>query len=541
MFSTYSADSSNAYGLGDTASIKNGGDHVRRAKDWVDGVQSRSGDTSVSTPPSPSGSTTDIDLDLDSLFKRLDKYTAEMEEVEARLKRNRSASDDSHHINIKRFSFEINQLFDEGLVLCDAPIGSPRIGASRTTSVLNSGTEDPGKEDGAERSGGILWEGKEDLEEALFIIQSNALQHQEPRATLTSMEQTLGNEGMVVSSRASLESGCDLYIPIQSNAREETKGLLAEPLQVESTSELQQQCPIPVAYSLSAKPSQSLSSQCLQEAKLGHGQDQKDLQEMQYNGQENHLEELEYSDIDEPGATVPIAWAFPPRTSSKTFPVEEKSEQTAGLPLKPLQRRITADDRQSVRHGGFWNAPSLILLDQEPVPPCPSLSQSGSITIISSSPPLTPLSLCSPREDQIRRELESFAIHEGPETLELKYKKRRPPKLDLVDFDGEVLDVEEERRAWQEPEKKEPSTDELGRPRPRRSKSILSIFHRKSPIEKFIDLYLDDEPEEKHPRPLSRWTTMSRKGSPTSASMPRSPRVPHLPANSPGIKQTSFG
>jgi hypothetical protein len=418
-----------------------------------------------------------------------------------------------------------------------APVGSPKIGSSRRTSVLVSAAEDPGKEDDTEKNGEVLGDGMEDLEESLLIIQSNALPHHEPIAR----EQPLGNEEMVVSNRASLESECDWDIPIQNNVQEGTKGLLAQPLQVKPTSELEQQHPIPVPYSHSPNPRQSLSSQCLQEAKLGPGQDQKDLQEMQHTGQENRFEELEYSDIDEPGPAVPTAWAFPPRTSSKTFPGEETSDQTMGFPLKPPQRRMTADNRQSVRHGGFWNAPSLLLLDQEPVPPLPSLSQSGSIAIISSSPPLNPLSLCSPREDQIRRELESFALHEGPETLELKYKKRRPPKLDLVDFDGEVLDVEEERDSQQEPGKKELSTDELGRPRPRRSKSILSIFQRKSPVEKVIDLYLDDEPEEKPIRPLSRWTTMSRKGSPTSANMPRSPRVPPLPANSPGIKQTSFG
>lgn len=541
MSSTYSVDFSSAYRLGDTASIKNSGDPVRSANNWVNEVQSRSGNASVSTPPSPCGSTTDIDLDLDSLFKRLDKYTTEMEEVEARLKRNRSASDDSHHINIKRFSFEINQPCSDGVVLRGASVGSPKIGPSPASSVLVSTTEDPEKDDGSEKNGDILVEEMEDLEESLLIIQSNALPHHEPKALLATLEQPFGDKGLVDSNRVSLESGLDLHIPIQSNAREGSKGLLAEPLQVKPSSELEEQRLIPGPDSLPPNPKQLLSSQCLQETKVDHEHDQKDPQEMQDNGQENSFEELEYSDIDEPGPAVPIAWAFPPRTSSKTFPLEEKSEQTAEISPKPLQRRMTAENRQSVRHGGFWSAPSLLLLDQEPVPPLPAVPQSGSVAIISSSPPLAPLSLCSPREDQIRRELESFALHEGPEILELKYKKRRPPKLDLVDFDGEILEAEEERGSRQEPGMKEQITDELGRPRPRRSKSILSIFQRKSPLEKVIDLYLDDQPEEKPPRPLSRWTTMSRKGSPTSASMPKSPRVPPMPANSPGIKQTSIG
>jgi hypothetical protein len=62
------------------------------------------------------------------------------------------------------------------------------------------------------------------------------------------------------------------------------------------------------------------------------------------------------------------------------------------------------------------------------------------------------------------------------------------------------------------------------RPRPRRRKSIFSIFQRKSPVEKLIDMYLDDEPEEKPSH--RRRSTWSRKGSPAQEPMPKSPAIP---------------
>jgi hypothetical protein len=62
------------------------------------------------------------------------------------------------------------------------------------------------------------------------------------------------------------------------------------------------------------------------------------------------------------------------------------------------------------------------------------------------------------------------------------------------------------------------------RPRPRRRKSIFSIFQRKSPVEKLIDMYFDDEPEKK-PIPKRR-STRSRRGSPTQEKLPMSPAIP---------------
>ncbi|KEF63351.1 uncharacterized protein A1O9_01328 [Exophiala aquamarina CBS 119918] len=540
MSSTSSVDSSNAYKLSDTSSIKYSGDDVRTAKDWIDRDQSRSGNASLSASPSPSGSITDIDLDLDSFFKRLDKYTAEMEEVEARLKRNRRLSDDSDQINIKRFSFEINQLLGDDRVLLGAPAGSPKTGSSQTTSSLVSGAEG-GNNDVAERNNENLEGETGNIEDSFLIIQSNALPHHGQITRLTTGSQLLVSGRMVTSNRASLESGCDLHIPIQNNVREEASDRSIEPIQVKPTNKSEVQLLIERPSFSSLTTADSPGSELRQEATTDRGHDQSLLPEAHYIGQENRSEEIDYSDIEEPYPATPVGWTFPPRTSSKTFPTEEASGKTEESPSQPPRQRMKADNRQSVRHGGFWSAPPLLLLDREPILPVPSLPQSGSTVTISSSPPLTPLSLCSPREDQIRRELESFALHEGAKTLKLKYKKRRPRRLDLVDFDGEAWEVDEERESWPELEKREVAITEPSRSRPRRSKSIMSIFQRRSPIEKVIDLYFDDEPKEKPHRPLSRWTTISRKGSPTTANMPRSPPIPPLRAISPGFEKASIG
>lgn len=538
MSSTYSVDSANAYKLGTDSFISNGAP-LWLAKRWLAEVPSRSGNASVATSPSPAGSTTDLDLDLESLFKRLDKYTAEMEEVEARLKRNRGASDDSAHLNIQRFSFEIDQFFSDDLVL-SAPGGTPALGSSRPTSVQQSSVEVSRTADDAQGNGEILGDQMEDDEEPFLIFQSNVHSYHETPVHFPIQDQgSAESEGAVVSSRASLESGPEMHIPIQNN-----NGELAEPLPKEPTS-------TSVNKLLFAKPDSSSSANTNQwltapdpeAGAIDQEQDQSNVQELQTQGQDYHFDELEYSDIDEPCPVTPVGWTLPPRSSSKTFSIGDKTERIAESPLKPLQRRITADNRQSVRHGGFWSAPPLLLLEQESSLHGPSLSQSGSEVAIDPSPPLTPLSLCSPREDQIRREMESFALHDGAETLELKYKKRRPPKLDLVGNDEDLLEIEEEEegQAASETGKQEHSIYEASRTRPRRSKSIRSIFQRRSPIEKVIDLYFDDEPEEKPARQPSKWTTISRRGSPTTAKMPQSPRVPPLPASSPGFGQTSFG
>jgi hypothetical protein len=105
------------------------------------------------------------------------------------------------------------------------------------------------------------------------------------------------------------------------------------------------------------------------------------------------------------------------------------------------------------------------------------------------------MSICSPHEDQLRRELESFALQEGAETLALRYKKRKPPILSFADSD--------DGHPWQYANLNHdlakaagaPVSESTSRPLMRRRRSILSIFQRRSPVEKLIDMYLDEDQE----------------------------------------------
>ncbi|KAK5058931.1 hypothetical protein LTR84_011195 [Exophiala bonariae] len=531
MSTRYSIDSAYASKMDDTDTVNSRGAHVRKARGWTDGVQTRSGTASASTSPSPSGSTTDIDLDLDSLFKRLDKYTAEMEEVEARLKRNRSASDDSAQLNIKRFSFEIDQPpSDDGIA--NNPEILPRPESPQADGHCHGRFEGRRGTHEKQKDEELLSDWAEDVDEPFLIIQSNARSYPEGLlATRTDKDQRSGDKEKVVVPHRVVERESDLYIPIQTNTPARAECL---PKEVVTKSPK-----TPCSTTLTTtSPYAEDRPTCpgFQKGATRTVQDQNGFVRPQDHGSSSTPNELLCSDMGEPCRETPVEYTFPPRTSSKTFSNGDKVERPVESPPKPFQRRTTADHRQSVRHAGFWSAPPLLLLEQDPIPSLPSLSLSSSSEPADTSRPLTPLTLCSPREDQIRRELETFALHEGAETLDLKYKRQRPSRLDLVSSDEDLLDVDDEDvSTTHEAGKKDRGTSEPGRPRPRRSKSIMSIFQRRSPIEKVIDLYLDDDPDEKPNRPQSIWTTISRRGSPTTANMPQSPRVPPLPASSPGF------
>jgi hypothetical protein len=187
----------------------------------------------------------------------------------------------------------------------------------------------------------------------------------------------------------------------------------------------------------------------------------------------------------------------------------------------------TSDGRPSIRNGGFWADHSAGFLSFGDAPPVPILSASNSNATLKSSPPLTPLTISDPREDQIRRELETYSIYDGAEALEHGYKKRRPPMLNLADSDEEKEDFPSVPTSL-EPDHASAVLDDDKRslrPRTRRRKSIFSIFQRRSPVEKLIDMYFDDDEPEEKPLPR-RQRAQSRKGSPVQEKMPRSPAIP---------------
>lgn len=421
--------------------------------------------------PSDEAGRPNVDLDLDSLFRKLDKYTAEMEEVAVRLDHdgwNSKASAPS-----KTSSLDLDPLYAH--VFRTPPTqktaGHPGIPHSQTM---------PGLQDGLEQTSHDLSSHRRD--------------------------DGLSNENK-------------LHPQIPDSLSQQSSG-------VSSFTE-QPQLTDPDFYLSLPRDMQQPGSESMIPG----------LEALHYpiDVQEGFYHDLAYSDMDEdePGPSIPTPWTHPPRSSSKPVVPEDSSRSSSpSSQVSPLHHEAV-DKRNPFRQAGFWSMPTF---DDEPTPPVPHLSQSGSIATLATSPPPTPLSLFSPKEDQIRRELESFAIVDGAETLELRYKKRRPPMLSLVDADDD-LDFKEPEQLHPQLMGPETTMDTPRSARPRRSKSIMSIFQRKSPVEKVIDLYFDDESEVKPTRSVSRWATLSRRTSPTRT---RRPTIPALPSASLHAKKFSF-
>lgn len=172
--------------------------------------------------------------------------------------------------------------------------------------------------------------------------------------------------------------------------------------------------------------------------------------------------------------------------------------------------------------GGFSECP----------PPLPALSPSNSITTPRfPEMPSTPLSLNPPNEDQIRREIELFTLHDGAESLiRNQYKTRAPPSL-MLNSDDEEDEFGGRPNVISNKSVKDDDQRSIASVTPsvKRRKSIFAIFQRKSELDKLLDLYLSDpEPEISQPvkpKPsLARRMTMSRR-----KKLPDVPDVPPLP------------
>ncbi|EXJ74533.1 uncharacterized protein A1O5_02829 [Cladophialophora psammophila CBS 110553] len=515
MSSLYSGD--HGEGGKTRASTKSIGHAMQRTREWMATSQTRSSGLTASTSShSPFSSKTD-DLDLDSLFKRLDKYTAEMKEVEKRLKRARSVSEKSEGINIKRFSFENNDSLEEG------PL--PTFKSPTESSSSNELTQAQMASDAASDT--------TSPEQAL------------PTPIAEANPQTASSTKNPPPEPDQLRQ--DSPAPVFGNWKQwaEEQFLPTKLVKDRSSSRYSNKVK---SYSKSSRQRylwkrQSPSPPSRGSHHASNSEKGQVLDQMPEDRREDHQERHQYdfSEGDEPGPSFPTSWILPPRTSSRKEASKEMMQEEAITPPRPTPRRrtTTSDGRPSIRNGGFWSDQTAELFAQGEVPPVPALSQSNSNATLKSNPPLTPLTLSDPREDQLRREMESFAIRDGPETLEHRYKKRRPPVLNLFDSDDEKEDQQSVSTTL-EPDNLsllETSDDRGARPRTRRRKSIFSIFQRRSPVEKLIDMYFDDEPEE---RPaLQRGSTRSRKGSPVQEKMPKSPAMPPLPQTLHG-KQTSL-
>ena len=480
------------------------------------------------------------DLDLDSLFARLDKYTAEMDAIDKRLRRARSNSERSDGINFKRFSFEDRGVSAKAGASTPPPNPSNRTSQQRLPpnkrSGEGSGRSSPAKASKSSRSSKSRREHASLSTPLSPKVISFSKGRNEALALLNEYSEAQEEEEKQNNPQAS---------PIDWKAWAEQQVPAKHAPQGRSSSRYSQRAESlrnsrkhGFVFRKSSPPpplKETRRTASLQQAnalKLAVGEKVKSEQDY-----------VEYfSEDDEPGPSLPTSWTLPPRSSSRrvlsdeSLPPGTTNENLAGdelvqeegissAPSAPPRRMTTSEARPSIRNGGFWADHKFGSFEQKDVPPIPPLSASNSNATLKSSPPLTPLTISDPREDQTRRELETFSIHEGAEALEHRYKKRRPPMLNFLDSD------EEKEDSTPVPTPPEPESSSLFedderslRPVPRRRKSIFSIFQRKSPVEKLIDMYFDDEPEVKPI--LKRRSTWSRKGSPVQERMPMSPAIP---------------
>jgi hypothetical protein len=513
----------------------------------VDG-QDRSTTPSTGSTLSNQSSKED-DLDLDSLFKRLDKYTAEMEEVEERLRRARSNSEKSDGINIKRFSFEESYSPDMNRASKQSePSRSSSRGSRHRHASFDGVKEDEGQAQVESPSSSSLSNRSRSRCASLDVPQKSEKAPVVDDATKEALaashdhaqrqeEQEEQDDNPRPAVFGDWKAWAEQQFPSTQPKQERSSSRYSDRMESIQTSPTQRF----LWKRLSPSPplKETRRSPTLRKAHTPSP------------AMEEQVESESDCDVylpedDEPGPSIPTPWSLPPRSSSKrvvsdeSLPPRSSSgrvisdevvQEQENTPARPALRRrmTTSDGRPSIRNGGFWSDHTVGLFNQDDVPPVPALSQSNSNATLKSSPPLTPLTIGDPREDQLRRELETLSIQDGAEALEHRYKKRRPPMLNLLDSDDEreestpIATPSEPDHSNSLHDEDDEDTRSL-RPRPRRRKSIFSLFQRKSPVEKLIDMYFDDEPEKK-PIPKRR-STRSRRGSPIQETLPMSPAIP---------------
>lgn len=205
----------------------------------------------------------------------------------------------------------------------------------------------------------------------------------------------------------------------------------------------------------------------------------------------------------------PIAKLSPPlEVQSAQLPqplpfLDEDPNRTA-FEKKHRRRMTISESRKSARNTVIVAQPSgLTEQDIPPMPDPPALSPSNSTaTSVPSLTPTTPLSYMAlaPTEDQIRRELEMMTLRDGADPLTShRYGGRASSDL-LSELISEVevkpLSIPRPSTARaRTPTKSDEHAfqDDIDRPQLRRRKSIVEYF-RKSPVDKLLDLYLDESP-----------------------------------------------
>ena len=178
----------------------------------------------------------------------------------------------------------------------------------------------------------------------------------------------------------------------------------------------------------------------------------------------------------------------------------------ANLQKRHRRHMTISESKRNARNTIFVAHPTgLREHDLPPLPGLPGLSPSNSTTAsVPSLTPNTPMSLWSPTEDQIRRELEMMTLHDGADPLlnnryggqtdptwikELEHEVELPPPLALP-----------KRRSPQAPMTAPDQFETPERGQLRRRKSIIEYF-RKSPVDRLLDMYLDDDASQAEKKP----------------------------------------
>ncbi|KIW20896.1 hypothetical protein PV08_01475 [Exophiala spinifera] len=426
------------------------------------------------------------DLDLDALIQRVDKYAAQVEAVEAGMKQMRPFSLESvEEKSNRRPWFKAK----EGDMSAGTSPVKKDHGSSRASSSSYESIPCPSDESMADHVIGTeLGEHKGHPVELKHISQIHNSVYLKP-----SRCQTCGKRRAPKPFEASLE---------QANGLPHWK---------EPQSPTSQEASFPQYLVLPQQPPTPRLHSSRRSSRAGELRG-----EIGYNAHGPEVEEyFTDSEADEPKlqARDPAhremmpSWPFPPENSTGFGAAQPVPNPNLSPRAVKVHSWNHAEGPPKRKESLAVNCTAPLPKNQERSSPVPPLSHSGSLaTVATLSPPPTPILMCSPYEDQLRRELEIQVLHEGPEALESKYKLGGPLTLNVVDdYDDDGNDQGEV--GGQTPEKTTMSTWALpkdnGRLQLKRSETILGIFRKRSPLEKFIDMYLeeDDDPEEdKTPR-----------------------------------------
>ncbi|OQV08911.1 hypothetical protein CLAIMM_13119 [Cladophialophora immunda] len=319
MSSIYSGD--HGEGRSPRASRKSIGQAMQRTWEWMAAHQTRSGDlTSSNSSHSPFSNPND-DLDLDSLFKRLDKYTTEMQEVEDRLRRAKFVSENPGGINIKRFSFE-------GISSLEAtkPLQTFEFPAKST----------PSTEWKLGQVSSITTSSEQTSPTPLAHAElQNYLSTKYPLPDLGELPEDsaapllLGNwkqraEQQFLPTKLALKRSSSRYSDRGESYPDYSRQRFVWKRQSPSPSP-----PVEGSHHTTSSEKNQVLAQ---------------MPEYLIEG-DNDYHQYDFSEEDEPGPAIPRSWTLPPRTSSMKQPNKETWQGDATTLLRPLpRRRMTTSD-----------------------------------------------------------------------------------------------------------------------------------------------------------------------------------------------------